>query len=116
MAYSMSMDAVSASVRPRLESAEMAAINSCRSTGMNNPQYQGDCQGAVWVNNGYAAVAVHRQDNAVTAWGGGWGSSADRASQEAINRCENQGMGSCLIRENWEINPGPGAIGGSWGG
>src|SRR3712207_3739669 len=40
--------------------ARSAAIEECRQFASNWRKYAGDCQGAVWVRNGWVAIAFER--------------------------------------------------------
>jgi len=82
--------------------AEKRAMYYCRSGQENEPLYRGDCQGAVWVKNGYMATAFEKtkeQPYKNLAWGSGWGHKFYRAKQEAKSVCYDYANEPCAIAQ-----------------
>lgn len=64
--------------------AQARALTACYNAGVTPT----DCEIAVWVQNGYVALAVDSTNN---SWGTGWGSTAQGAKKSAVNICVKSG-------------------------
>jgi Domain of unknown function (DUF4189) len=76
------------------------AYNTCHEDARKHPYlYHKDCQGAVWVRNGWVAVALepkldpqeiqqgHVSPDYEEVWGGGWAKTSNSAQSKALNSC-----------------------------
>lgn len=74
---------------------------------------EGKCRRAVWVYNGYLAVA-----NAPNkAWGSGAGEFRSEAVDAAVQSCTHHGGKGCrveLVTSSRSVDPGQGTQGGPW--
>jgi hypothetical protein len=103
-----------------LKQAKNAAIEECRQFASQWRKYAGDCQGAVWVRNGWIAIAFERtveQPYSDLAWGSGWGHTKDGAKYQARNVCRRYAQEKCEVKSAYETpvrDPSLGSKGGSW--
>ena len=103
-----------------LRQAKRAAIKECRQFGSHRRKYAGDCQGAVWVRNGWIAIAFERtveQPYSELAWGSGWGHRKDSAKDQARNVCRRYAQEKCEVKSVYETpvrDPSLRSKGGSW--
>jgi len=103
-----------------LKQARSAAMEECRQFASHRRKYAGDCQGAVWVRNGWIAIAFERtveQPYSDLAWGSGWGHTKDSARYQARNVCRQYAKEKCEIKGAYETpvrDPSLGSKGGSW--
>ena len=103
-----------------LKQARSAAIEECRQFASRWRKYAGDCQGAVWVRNGWIAIAFERtaeQPYSDLAWGSGWGHTKDSAKYEARQVCRRYAQEKCEVKGAYETpvrDPSLGSKGGSW--
>jgi uncharacterized protein DUF4189 len=70
-----------------------------RCYAQDHPEYTGDCQGAVWVHNGFVAAAyeaTQEQPYSNLAWGSGWGDSQQAARSHALRVCQRHAQASCV--------------------
>jgi Domain of unknown function (DUF4189) len=83
----------------RKGAAKRAALADCQARGVSHSNYYGqDCQGAVWVRNGWAAVAWEKEPSAPpykVAWGSGWGPTSDIAIFHANELCQQYAGAAC---------------------
>jgi hypothetical protein len=103
-----------------LRQAKSAAIKECRQFASHRRKYAGDCQGAVWVRNGWIAIAFERsveQPYSELAWGSGWGHSKDSAKDQARKVCRRYAQEKCEVKRVYETpvrDPSLRSKGGSW--
>jgi Domain of unknown function (DUF4189) len=103
-----------------LKQAKSAAIEECRKFASHRRKYAGDCQGAVWVRNGWIAIAFERtveQPYRDLAWGSGWGHTKDSAKYQARTVCRQYAQEKCEVKSTYETpvrDPSLGSKGGSW--
>jgi hypothetical protein len=103
-----------------LRQAKRAAIKECRQFASHRRKYAGDCQGAVWVRNGWIAIAFERtveQPYSDLAWGSGWGHTKDSARYQARNVCRRYAQEKCEVKAAYETparDPSLESKGGSW--
>src|SRR5215218_8258275 len=82
--------------------AKHDALLKCRE---NAPRFTGfahDCKPAVWVYNGFMAVAYEKTKEKPykkLAWGSGWGESKADAEDQARGSCRRAAQESCVVRE-----------------
>jgi Domain of unknown function (DUF4189) len=82
--------------------AEHEALSKCR---QNAPRFGGfahDCRPAVWVYNGFMAVAYEKTKEKPyknLAWGSGWGQTKADAKYQARRSCRGAARERCLVRE-----------------
>src|SRR5215203_2755664 len=82
--------------------AKHNALLKCR---QNGPRFRGfahDCRPAVWVYNGFMAVAYEKTKEKPykkLAWGSGWGESKADAELQARRSCRAAAQESCVVRE-----------------
>jgi Domain of unknown function (DUF4189) len=103
-----------------LKQARSAAIEECRQFASHWRKYAGDCQGAVWVRNGWIAIAFERtveEPYSDLAWGSGWGHTKDSAKDQARKVCRRYAQEKCEVKGAYETpvrDPSLGSKGGSW--
>jgi hypothetical protein len=103
-----------------LREAKRAAIKECRQVGSQRRKYAGDCQGAVWVRNGWMAIAFERsveKPNSKLAWGSGWGHRKKSAKYQARNVCRGYTQQKCEVKSVYQTpvrDPSVPSKGGSW--
>jgi hypothetical protein len=84
------------------KSAKHDALLKCR---QNGPRFRGfahDCRPAVWVYNGFVAVAYEKTKEKPyknLAWGSGWGETKADAKHQARRSCRGAAQESCVVRE-----------------
>jgi hypothetical protein len=82
--------------------AKHNALLKCRE---NAPRFSGfahDCKPAVWVYNGFMAVAYEKTTEKPykkLAWGSGWGESKADAEYQARGSCRGAAKEKCVVRE-----------------
>ena len=82
--------------------AKHEALLKCR---QNAPRFRGfahDCRSAVWVYNGFVAVAYEKTKEKPyknLAWGSGWGETKAEAKYQARRSCRAASQERCLVRE-----------------
>jgi hypothetical protein len=80
--------------------AQRGALANCRWLGSHLSDYRGDCQGAVWVHNGWMALAFEGTIEGPPydpAWGSGWGRKEAIAIRHALRVCQRYAGESCKI-------------------
>ena len=103
-----------------LRQAKRAAIKECRQFASHRRKYAGDCQGAVWVRNGWIAIAFERtveQPHSELGWGSGWGHSKDSAKYQARKVCRRYAQEKCEVQSVYETPVRDSSVrskGGSW--
>jgi len=103
-----------------LRQAKRAAIKECRQFASHRRKYAGDCQGAVWVRNGWIAIAFERsveQPYSELAWGSGWGHRKDSAKYQARKVCRGHTQEKCEVQSVYETpvrDPSLRSKGSSW--
>ena len=104
-----------------LRQAKRAAIKECRQFASHyRRKYAGDCQGAVWVRNGWIAIAFERsveQPYSELAWGSGWGHRKDSAKDQARKVCQGHTQEKCEVKSVYQTpvrDPSLRSKGGSW--
>ena len=103
-----------------LRQAKRAAIKECRQVGSQRRKYAGDCQGAVWVRNGWMAIAFERsveKPYSKLGWGSGWGHRKKSAKYQARNVCRRYAKEKCEVQSVYQTpvrDPSLGSKGGSW--
>ena len=89
--------------------AKHAALSKCR---QNAPRFAGfahDCRPAVWVYNGFVAVAYEKTKEKPyknLAWGSGWGETKADAKYQARRSCRGAAQERCLV-QRCAIRPTP---------
>ena len=84
------------------KTAKHNALLKCRE---NAPRFSGfahDCTPAVWVYNGFMAVAYEKTKEKPykkLGWGSGWGESKAEAKYQARGSCRGAAQESCVVRE-----------------
>ena len=82
--------------------AKHDALLKCR---QNAPRFSGfahDCTPAVWVYNGWVAVAYEKTKEKPyknLAWGSGWGETKADAKYQARRSCRAPAQENCVVRE-----------------
>ena len=82
--------------------AKHEALLKCR---QNGPRFRGfahDCRPAVWVYNGFVAVAYEKTKEKPykkLAWGSGWGETKADAKYQARSSCRGAAKERCVVRE-----------------
>jgi Domain of unknown function (DUF4189) len=82
--------------------AKHAALLKCR---QNAPRFRGfahDCRPAVWVYNGWVALAYEKTKEKpykILAWGSGWGETKADAKYQARRSCRGAAQEKCVVRE-----------------
>jgi hypothetical protein len=82
--------------------AKHNALSKCR---QNAPRFRGfahDCKPAVWVYNGFVALAYEKTKEKPyknLAWGSGWGETKADAKYQARRSCRAAAKERCLVRE-----------------
>jgi hypothetical protein len=103
-----------------LRQAKRAAIKECRQVASHRRKDAGDCQGAVWVRNGWIAIAFERsvdKPNSELAWGSGWGHGKDSAKYQARKVCRRYAQEKCKVQSVYQTpvrDPSVRSKGGSW--
>jgi hypothetical protein len=84
------------------KTAKHNALLKCQENG---PRFSGladDCTSAVWVYNGFMAVAYEKTKEKPyknLAWGSGWGESKADAKYQARRSCRGAAQENCMVRE-----------------
>ena len=84
------------------KSAKHNALLKCR---QNAPRFSGfahDCTPAVWVHNGFMALAYEKSKEKPykdLAWGSGWGQTRAQAKYQARRSCRGPAQERCVVRE-----------------
>ena len=82
--------------------AKHKALLKCRE---NAPRFSGfahDCKPAIWVYNGFMAVAYEKtreKPYKKLAWDSGWGETKADAKYQACRSCRAAAQESCVVRE-----------------
>ena len=94
--------------------AKKVAYNKCHEAAKTASHYLKDCQGAVWVRNGWVAVALeppldpqeiqqgHVDPDYREVWGGGWAKTSNAAQSKALNSCyaKNPVSETCKVEKS----------------
>lgn len=100
--------------------AKRSALANCQESASEFDYYRQDCQGAVWVRNGWMALAYERPAGAppyTLAWGSDWGRTKDVALSHALGICQqNAGeeCGNSHTRPTYPLDPNKPTRGGAW--
>ena len=84
------------------KTAKHNALLKCRE---NAPRFRGfadDCRPAVWVYNGFMALAYEKTKEKPyknLAWGSGWGETKAEAKHQARRSCRGAAQEKCVVRE-----------------
>ena len=84
------------------KTAKHNALLKCRQNGARFSGFAHDCKPAVWVYNGFMAVAYEKTKEKPykkLAWGSGWGESKADAEYQARRSCRGAAKESCVVRE-----------------
>src|SRR5215212_1406948 len=84
------------------KTAKHNALLKCRENGPRFSGFAHDCKPAVWVYNGFMAVAYEKtreKPYKKLAWGSGWGESKADAEYQARGSCLGAAQESCVVRE-----------------
>ena len=93
IAYSPDLDnSAAVADQPTQQSAEDAALKSCRDETKSNPD---SCQSALWFKGACGALA---KDAGGSAWGTGWGGTQKIATTWAIKVCQQYGGKDCQLK------------------
>jgi Domain of unknown function (DUF4189) len=82
--------------------AKHDALLKCRQNGPRFSGFADDCRPAVWVYNGWVAVAYEKTKEKPyknLAWGSGWGESKADAKYQARRSCRGAAQENCVVRE-----------------
>jgi len=82
--------------------AKHDALLKCRQNGPRFSGFADDCRPAVWVYNGWVAVAYEKTKEKPyknLAWGSGWGESKADAKYQARRSCRGAAQEKCVVRE-----------------
>ncbi len=100
--------------------AKTNALANCQARASQSNSYLQDCQGAVWVRNGWMAVAWQESAGgspSTPAWGSGWGPTSDVAISHAQRVCQQQGGTTCELysaSRTPAFDPAAPTRGGAW--
>ena len=84
------------------KSAKHDALLKCRQNGPRFRGFADDCRPAVWVYNGFVAVAYEKiteKPYKNLAWGSGWGETKADAKYQARRSCRGASQEKCVVRE-----------------
>jgi hypothetical protein len=99
--------------------AKQNAYVHCQRSAQQFNGYTGDCQGAVWVRNGWVAAAYEKtkeEPYKKLSWGSGWGPNKGDAMYQARRTCRHYAQENCVVqdvRKSPQSN-GQSTIGGGW--
>jgi hypothetical protein len=82
--------------------AKHNALLKCRQNGPRFSGFAHDCTPAVWVYNGWVALAYEKTKEKPykkLAWGSGWGQTKAEAKYQARRSCRGAAQERCLVRE-----------------
>src|SRR5215211_1243364 len=82
--------------------AKHDALLKCRQNGPRFSGFAHDCRPAVWVYNGWVAVAYEKTKEKPyknLAWGSGWGQTKADAKYQARRSCRGAAQETCVVRE-----------------
>src|SRR5829696_4864087 len=82
--------------------AKHNALLKCQENGPRFTGFAHDCRPAVWVHNGFMAVAYEKtreKPYKKLAWGSGWGETKADAELQARRSCRGAAQESCVVRE-----------------
>src|SRR5215211_2166142 len=82
--------------------AKHDALLKCRQNGPRFTGFAHDCRPAVWVYNGFMAVAYAKTKEKPynnLAWGSGWGQTKADAEYQARRSCRGAAQETCVVRE-----------------
>ena len=82
--------------------AKHNALLKCRQNGPRFNGFADDCTPAVWVHNGFMAVAYEKTKEKPykkLAWGSGWGETKADAKYQARRSCRGPAQENCVVRE-----------------
>jgi Domain of unknown function (DUF4189) len=82
--------------------AKHNALLKCQENGPRFRGFAHDCRSAVWVYNGFVAVAYEKTKEKPyknLAWGSGWGQTKADAKHQARSSCRGPAKENCLVRE-----------------
>ena len=82
--------------------AKHNALSKCEQNGPRFTGFANDCKPAVWVYNGFMAVAYEKTKEKPyknLAWGSGWGETKADAKYQARRSCRAAARERCLVRE-----------------
>jgi Domain of unknown function (DUF4189) len=82
--------------------AKHEALLKCRQNGPRFSGFAHDCKRAVWVYNGWVAVAYEKTTEKPyknLAWGSGWGETKAGAEYQARRSCRGAARENCVLRE-----------------
>ena len=84
------------------KSAKHDALLKCQENGPRFTGFAHDCRPAVWVYNGFMAVAYEKTKEKPykkLAWGSGWGETKADAKHQARRSCRGAAKENCVVRE-----------------
>jgi hypothetical protein len=82
--------------------AKHKALLKCRENAPRFAGFADDCEPAVWVYNGWVALAyekIKEKPYKNLAWGSGWGETKADAKYQARRSCRGAAQERCLVRE-----------------
>src|SRR5215211_1550869 len=82
--------------------AKDEALLKCQENGPRFSGFANDCTPAVWVYNGFMAVAYEKTKEKPyknLAWGSGWGETKADAKYQARRSCRGAAKEKCVVRE-----------------
>jgi hypothetical protein len=82
--------------------AKHDALLKCQQNGPRFSGFAHDCEPAVWVYNGFVALAYEKTKEKPyknLAWGSGWGETKADAKYQARKSCRGAARENCVVRE-----------------
>ena len=82
--------------------AKHDALLKCQQNGPHFSGFADDCRPAVWVYNGWVALAYEKTKEKPyknLAWGSGWGETKADAKYQARKSCRGAARENCVVRE-----------------
>jgi hypothetical protein len=84
------------------KTAKHNALSKCEQNGARFRGFANDCKPAVWVYNGFVALAYEKTREKPyknLGWGSGWGATKAEAKYQARRSCRGAAQESCVVRE-----------------
>ena len=82
--------------------AKHNALSKCRQNAPRFTRFAHDCTPAVWVYNGFVALAYEKTKEKPyknLGWGSGWGETKADAKHQARRSCRGAAQEKCVVRE-----------------
>jgi hypothetical protein len=84
------------------KTAKHNALLKCQQNGPRFRGFANDCKPAVWVYNGWVALAYEKSTEKPykdLGWGSGWGATKAEAKYQARSSCRGAAKERCVVRE-----------------